>query len=51
MKEVNAAKIEQEVKESIAKIDFDKMKAELEKVKEIDLAKVDAELDKAKEGT
>ena len=48
MKEVDAVKIEREIKESIAKIDFDEMKAELEKVKNIDMAEMDAELAKAR---
>ena len=49
MKEIDFAKIEREVKESIAKIDWDKIKTELDETKKIDLSEMKAGLEEARE--
>lgn len=44
LKEINAEKIRQQAEAAVAKIDMEKMKAQLEKVKEIDFSKMKKEL-------
>ena len=45
-KEIDVAKIEQEIKESIAKVDWDKIKEQMEEVKKVDMSKLDADMKK-----
>jgi hypothetical protein len=42
------AKIQKEIEESMTKVDWDKMKTELEKVKEVDMKKMQEEMEKVK---
>ena len=44
MKEVDAAKIQAEVQASLAKVDMQKMKTQLEKIKDVDFKKMEEEL-------
>jgi hypothetical protein len=44
--EINAAKIDKELKESLASVDWEKMKKDMEEVKKIDMSKLDADLKK-----
>ena len=49
MKEIDMAKIQKQVQESLAKVDFSKIKEEIEKVKEIDMKKLDEDMKKLSE--
>ena len=49
MKEMDAAKIQQEVKAAMENVNWDKMKEELKKVKEIDMDKFQDEMKKVQE--
>ena len=46
MKEIDAIKIQKEVQESMQKIEWDKMKAQFDKVKEIDMSKMQLDMEK-----
>jgi hypothetical protein len=46
MKDIDADKIERDVKESMASIDWEKMKKDMEEVKKIDMTKLDADMKK-----
>lgn len=48
LKEVDAAHLKAEVEASLAKVDTDKIRQEMEKIKEIDFEKIKVELQKAK---
>jgi histidinol dehydrogenase len=49
MKEFDAAKIQQQVNESMQKIEWDKMKAEFDRFKEVDMKKMQLDMEKMRE--
>ena len=44
--EINAAKIDKEIKESLASVDWEKMNKDMEEVRKIDMSKLDADMKK-----
>src|SRR6185369_9514514 len=44
--EIDAAKIEKELKESLASVDWEKMNKQMEEMKKIDMSKLDADMKK-----